>query len=315
MNYILLIIGFILIIKASDVLIDSSKEIALKFKVPKILIALTVVAFGTSAPELAISFKSVMTNNGSMALSNVIGSYIVNILLAISLTAINHPIKVKNETIKKELPLLVLITTVFSSVILSGILFKNNNLNTFDGLILFSLFILFVVYIVKLVKKRHIKIEEISEEKRRSILKPFLYIIISTIVIIISADLLVDSAVIIANELHISEKVIAMVVIVIGTSLPEIFLTAASVRKKEHEMAIGNIIGTNIFNICIVLGLPTIAFNGFKIIDFNIIDIGVVFISSILLYLFAKSEKTLSRKEGFLMISIFVIYYIYVIFI
>lgn len=314
MNYILLILGFALIIKASDVLIDSAKAIAIKFKVSKVLIALTIVAFGTSAPELAISFKSIMSDNGSIALSNIIGSSIVNVLLAIGLTAISYPIKIKKDTIKKELPILVLVTIVFTIIIANGLLngYKHNTLNTFDGLLLLLVFVIFIIYIVQSVRKVD---RSYSQEKSKyGMIKSIIYLVISIVVIIFSADLLVDSAITISNNLGVSEKVITMVVIVIGTSLPEIFLTVASAKKKEHEMAIGNIIGTNIFNICIVMGLPIVIFNGFTIVDFDIIDIGVVLISSLLLYIFAKSEKTLSRKEGILMISIFLLYYSYIIF-
>lgn len=314
MNYILLILGFVLIIKASDVLIEAAKAIAIKFKVSKVLIALTIVAFGTSAPELAISFKSIMTDNGSIALSNIIGSSIVNVLLAIGLTAISYPIKIKKATIKKELPLLVLVTIVFTIVIANGMLnsYKDNTLNTFDGLLLLLAFVIFVIYIVQSVKKNEVSLGH--EKNNYGMFKSIVFLLISILIIIFSADLLVDSAVNISNNLGVSEKVITMVVIVIGTSLPEIFLTVASAKKKEHEMAIGNIIGTNIFNICIVMGLPIVIFNGFTIVDFDLIDIAVVLLSSLLLYIFAKSEKTLSRKEGILMILIFILYYSYIIF-
>ena len=156
MEYILLIIGFILIIKASDVLVDSASSIAIKCKIPKTLIALTVVAFGTCAPELAISFQSISGNSGSMALANVVGSCIINILLIIGVAAFINPIRVKNATIKKELPILLIITTGFVMLVMGSMFwpFRNNILSRVDGLLLLLLFSIFVYYIVNIVKKR-----------------------------------------------------------------------------------------------------------------------------------------------------------------
>jgi len=314
MHYLLLLIGFILIIHSSDVMVDAAKSIAIRLKIPKMLIALTIVAFGTCAPEIAISFKSVMGANGSIALANVIGSCIVNILLVVAVASILSPIKVKNITIKKELPLLVLVTMVFAIIITNGLLNKHKFgfLNRADGAILLLLFTLFIAYVIKLVKNKE---TSQKEEAQYGMVKSIAYIITSIIVISYSANLIVDNAIIVAENLGISQKVITMIAIVIGTSLPELFLTVAAARKKEHEMAIGNIIGTNIFNICVVLGLPLFIFDGFAITDFSLIDLGVVLIAALLLYAFAKNDKTLSKKEGLIMLAIFVIYYSYIIFI
>jgi len=314
MHYLLLLVGFILIIQASDVLVEAAKSIAIRLGIPKMLIALTIVAFGTCAPEIAISFKSIMGANGSIALANVIGSCIVNILLVIAVACILSPIKVKNITIKKELPLLALVTMSFVVVIANGMLnkYKYGVLNRFDGLFLLFLFTLFIAYIVRLVKNKDVSHKK---EAKYSTIKSIIYVVVSIIVISFSADMLVDNAILVAEDLGISQKVITMIAIVIGTSLPELFLTVTAARKKEHEMAIGNIIGTNIFNICVVLGLPIFMFDGFAIIDFNLIDIIVVLIAAMLLYVFAKNDKTISKKEGLVMLSIFVIYYSYIIFI
>lgn len=311
-NIILLVIGFILIIKSADILVDSASSIALKFKVPKMLIALTIVSFGTCAPEIAISFNSIASHNGMMALANVIGSCVVNVLLIIGLSAVVREIKIKNSTIKKELPLLLIITTGFAVMILDTLFnpSTSNSLSRADGIILMLMFSMFVIYLIKMVRNRK---EENVEDNQYSfgMLEAWLYLVLSILVIVFSSDLIVDNAIILANDLHISEKIVTMVAIVIGTSLPELVMTVTAAKKNEFEMAIGNIIGTNIFNICIVLGLPIAIFGDLELVGFNIIDILALFSSSLLLYLFAKSEKEISKKEGILMMLVFLTYYVY----
>lgn len=311
-NIFLLILGFILIIKAADILVDSASKIALKFKVPKMLIALTIVSFGTCAPEIAISFTSISSKNGMVALANVIGSCVVNVLLIIGLSAVIRPIKIRNSTIKKELPLLFIITTGFAVMILDTLFNPSTSdvLSRADGIILMLMFSMFVIYLIKMVKNR--KAEDLEETpQKHSILSSLLLLLLSIIVIVFSSDLIVDNAINIAGYLNISEKIVTMVAIVIGTSLPELVMTVTAAKKNEFEMAIGNIIGTNIFNICIVLGLPIVIFGDLKLTDFNIIDILALFLSSGLLYIFAKSEKEISKKEGIVMMLVFLSYYIY----
>ena len=311
LEIVLLLIGFILIIKASDILIDCASSIALLCKVPKMLIALTIVSFGTCAPEVAISFNSVATNNGSMALANVIGSCIVNILLIIGIAAIVNPIKVKNTTVKKELPILFLITIIFF-ILLMDRLFNPNTPSSFsrsDGSILILSFGIFVYYLVQLLKNKKQDQEEV--ERKYNLPISLILFIVSTIVIIYSSDLIVDNALSLAERIHVSPKIITMIAVVVGTSLPELVMTVTSAKRGEFDMAIGNIIGTNIFNICIVLGLPILIYGDLELVDFHFIDIFVVLLSSFLLYLFARSEKEISKKEGIIMLIVFCCYYAY----
>lgn len=314
LEVIFLIIGFIMIIKASDVLVDAASSIATKFKVPKMLIALTIVSFGTCAPEVAISFNSVMAKNGTMAFANVIGSCIVNVFLIVGLAALIKPIKVKHNTVKKELPILLLITTSFCVLMLDS-LFNSRNQNIFsraDGIVLILLFFMFVAYLIQLFRGRAIEeAEEQVELKYDNIFIAIILLVLSIIMICMSSDVIVDNAVKLATAIGISEKVITMTAIVIGTSLPELMLTVSSAKKGEFDMTIGNIVGTNIFNICIVLGLPVAIYGDILLESFSIVDILVVFLSSLDLFLFARSEKTISKKEGFLMILIFIVYYTY----
>ena len=315
LKYIFLIIGFIAIIKASDILVDSASSIAIKCRVQKMLVALTIVSFGTCAPEIAISFTSIINKNGTMAFANVIGSCIVNVFLIIGLASLLHPIKVKHETVQKELPILLLITTSFSVLMLDS-LFNKTNPNIFsraDGIVLMILFLMFVTYLVQMLHHKERENKKIPV-KYDNILIAIVLLILSICVISVSSDIIVTNAVKIAKSLNISEKLITMTAIVIGTSLPEMFMTVSSAKKGEFDMAIGNIIGTNIFNICIVLGLPVAIYGDISLSSFSIIDIIVVFLTSLDLYLFARSERTISKAEGLTMLLIFAVYYVSVIF-
>ena len=312
LNVLFLIVGFIVIIKSSDILVDAASSLALGFKIPKMLIALTIVSFGTCAPEVAISFQSVSNGDGVMAFANVIGSCIVNVFLIIGLASFIRPIKVKHATIKKELPLLLTITFAFSILMLDG-LFNPLTSNTFsrkDSLVLIVLFSMFILYLVGMLFRRKRETEQVSTGKFSTIASCFL-LVISIILIIYSSDLIIDCAKNIASALHVSEKIITMTAIVIGTSLPELIMTVTSAKKGEFDMAIGNIIGTNIFNICIVLGLPILIYGDIVLEGFGFIDILAVFLSSFLLFIFARSERTISKKEAIIMLLVFVIYYAY----
>lgn len=313
MQILLLIIGFVIIIKASDFLVDASSALALKLRVPKMLIALTIAAFGTCAPEIAISFQSVSAGNGEIAFANVVGSCVVNVFLIIGLASFIRPIKVKHATIKKELPILVIITSVFAVLMLDSIFnpYTSDAFSRSDGIILLLLFGLFVIYLIQLLFKRSEYSEEEIEKIKYSPIVAIIIIIVAIILIIYSSDLIVASAKEIATRLHISEKLITMFAIVIGTSLPEMVMTVTSAKKGEFDIAIGNIIGTNIFNICIVLGLPVIIYGDVLLTGFGAIDIIAVFWSSSLLFAFARSEKTIDKKEAIVMLVIFAIYYVF----
>lgn len=308
---VLLLIGFVLLVKCSDIFVDAISGIAAHFKMSKMMIAITIGAFGTCAPELAISFNSIAGGNGDIALANVIGSCIVNILLVIGVACCVAPIKVKNEAVKKELPILVIVTTLFTISMLFHN-FENDRLlviNRIDGILYISLFVMFMFYIVSVIRAKK-GIFEIYKPKY-NIVKSIIYTIVCSIVIVLSSDLLVDSAVELSGLLHISTKIITMTIVVIGTSLPEMTMTVVAARKGEFDIALGNIIGTNIFNIGIVLGIPLLIYGGFVSTGFSAVDMFFVQIAALLLFMFAKNDKVLSRKEGLVFVILFMIYYTY----
>ena len=310
LNIIILLVSLFLIIKFSDIFVDTATSIAESFKVPKMVIALTVAAFCTCAPELAISFNSISSGNEEMTIANVVGSLIINILLIIGISAIVKPIKLKDRTVRKELPFLLIITSSFFFLMNDSFFTNiNNSLSRMDGIILITWFVAFCVYVFSISKKH----KELFPKKPKYTNKQLiLRTIFSILGIIGMSELIVDSAVYIAEALHISQKIIAMTIIVIGTSLPELTITILSAKKGEFDMAIGNIIGTNIFNICIVLGLPITIFGTVNLSTFNLVDLVVVLLAALILFIFGTSDKKLTRREGVVMVFTVIVYYIYI---
>jgi len=310
---ILVVLGFALLIKGADFFVDGISSTSINLKIPKIIISLTIVAFGTSAPELFISFESIITGNHDITIANVVGSTIVNSMLVIGIAAMIKPMRIKSETIKKQLPLHLIIIIVFSIILLDK-LFNGtaNSITRSDAIILFLIFLSFIFYIYKFNKSKNHHIELIKEKPKWNLPKSIIFSIIGLICISYGSDLAVNNCANIANSLNISQKIITMVVLVIGTSMPELIMAITSVKKGEFDIVIGNIIGTNIFNIGFVLTLPIIFFGGITTTSFNFSDMFIMTTSGIVIYLFAKDDKKISKIEGFIMLSIFIAYYTYI---
>lgn len=312
----LLIVGFVILIKGADVFVDGASSTARNFNISKILIGLTIVAFGTSAPELAISIKSFIAGNTDMVLGNVIGSNILNILLILGISSCIYDLKVKDATVRKEIPIVVLISTLLIILISDQVFDPNmkNLMTRSDGVILMLFFTIFLYYLFSIMRKKKESDEKVEKDPPKyKISKSIIYTLLGMIAIIIGSNLVVDSATKIANILGVSQRMIALTVVAFGTSLPELVTSVVAAVKKETDIAIGNIVGSNIFNIGLVLGIPTVIFGGFSVTEFNIIDIVLLFVSAILLYIFCKNDRKITRKEGIIFLIIFVIYYAYVI--
>ena len=317
-NIFLLVLGFVILIKGADLFVDGASGMAANFKVSKILIGLTIVAFGTSAPELAVGIKSILSGNGDIVLGNVIGSNILNVLLIVGLSAVFHSLTVKNNTVRKELPITMLITTLFA-VLLSDHVFDKSIKNAFtrsDGIILLLFFSVFIYYLISISKKNKEKeIEKENEnEKKISLLKSIIFTIVGLIGIILGSNFVVDSASFIAKAMGVTERLISLTVIALGTSLPELVTSITATRKGEYDIAIGNVVGSNIFNIGMVIGIPTSLIGGIGIINFSYIDILVMIIASVLLFMFSFNDYKISRREGIFLLIVFVTYYSYVLF-
>ena len=310
-NTILLVFGFVILIKGADLFVDGASGIAGNFKVSKMLIGLTIVAFGTSAPEFAVSIKSIISGNGDIVLGNVIGSNILNILLILGISALFHSLTVKNNTVKKELPITMLITTLFA-VLLSDHIFDKRLVNTFtrsDGIILILFFLVFIYYLISMSRR---KVEEEKNENILPISKSIIFTLIGLAGIILGSNFVVDSASFIAKALGVTERLISLTIIALGTSLPELVTSVTATRKGEYDIAIGNVVGSNIFNIGMVIGIPISIFGGIGQINFSYIDLIVMIASSILLFMFSFKDYKISRKEGILFLILFVTYYSYV---
>ena len=309
----LLIIGFIVLIKGADIFVDGASSVAGNFKVSKMLIGLTIVAFGTSAPEFAVSVKSLISGSGDMVLGNVIGSNILNILLILGLSSMFHSLRVKDNTVKKELPITLLMTAIFI-VLLSDKLFDKGFNNTFtrsDGIVIILFFLVFVYYLIKMARN---KIDNNQEEKYMSMKKAILFTILGIAGIIIGSNLVVENASAIARTIGISESMVALTIVALGTSLPELVTSITATRKGEYDIAIGNVVGSNIFNIGMVIGAPIALFGGIQQFSINYIDLITMIVSAFLLFIFSYNDRKISKFEGSIFLIMFVTYYGYVIY-
>ena len=313
LNIILLVIGFVILIKGADVFVDGASSVAGNFKVSKMLIGLTIVAFGTSAPELAVSIKSMLSHTGDIVLGNVIGSNILNILLILGASSLVHELGIKNNTVQKELPITLLISTLFV-VLISDSLFDKSLTNGFtrgDGIAVLLFFTVFVYYLISMARN---KIDDDQEEHYMKMSKAILFTIGGLIAIVLGSNLVVENAKSLASALGVSEKMIALTVIALGTSLPELVTSLTATKKGEYDIAIGNVVGSNIFNVGMVLGIPTAMFGTIPNITINYVDLSVFLISAILLFIFALRKRKISTIEGIIFLFVFIFYYSYVIY-
>ena len=313
LNIVFLVVGFVILIKGADLFVDGASGVAGNFKVSKMLIGLTIVAFGTSAPEFAVSVKSLFINSGDMVLGNVIGSNILNILLILGLSALVHPLSVKNNTVKKELPITLMMTCAFA-VLLSDNLFASNIDNSFprgDGLVLILFFGVFMYYLISMTRN---KVEDKEDTSLPSMKKSIVLTIIGLIGIVLGSNFVVDGASGLAKIIGISERMISLTIVALGTSLPELVTSVTATKKGEYDIAIGNVVGSNIFNIGVVIGIPIALIGGISIINFSYIDIAVMIVSALLLFLFSLNDYKISKKEGIIFLLVFVVYYSHVIF-
>lgn len=305
-----MIVGFVLLIKGADVFVDGASNTAQNFKVSKMLIGLTIIAFGTSAPELAVSISALASGSTDMVLGNVIGSCILNILLILGVAAVIRPIKIKANTVRKELPLCMLLSTLLAVLFLDVALMSGaeNVFSRSDAIVVLLFFLVFLYYLITLA--RHNKENKVKEEKPEMKLgKSLLFVLLGLAGIIIGSEMVVQNCTAIATAIGWSERLISLTVIAFGTSLPELVTTVVAARRGEQDLVVGNIIGSNIFNICIVLGVPVALFGSVSPESFQMIDIIMLVASAVLLFIFATTRKKITRAEGIAMLVTFVAYY------
>ena len=315
LQVLLLAAGFLLLIKGADWLVDGASSVASNFKVSKLLIGLTIVAFGTGAPELAVSFSSLINGNTDILVGNVIGSNVINVLLLIGIAAVIHPIKVKKATVSKELPLLLLISTALIVLIIDMNLTDApyNMFSRADGIVCLLFFAIFLYYLISLARKNR-KDASIVEKPKYKLGKSFLLVIVGLAGVVGGSQLVVNSASFIASAIGISERIISLTIVALGTSLPELVTTVNAARKGESDLLVGTIVGSNIFNICIVLALPVALTGGIRPDSFEVIDLFMLVFSALLVCLIARRGHNISRKDGFFMLAMFLFYYGFIIY-
>ena len=320
LQIILLILGFVLLSKGADWLVSGASSAASNFKISKQLIGMTVVAFGTVTPELAVSISSIISGNPDIMIGNVVGSIILNILLLIGLAATIRPVRIKKVTISKEIPLLFLTACAFVVLFLDSIL-TDAHINTFsrsDAIVCLLLFAIFIYYIFSMVRKDRNSKKEIEKPKYK-LGKSFIFILLGLAAVIGGSQFVVNSASTIASAVGISDRIIALTIVAFGTSLPELFTAITASRKNEGDLLVGNIIGSNTFNICVVLSIPVALFGPISLSNFDLFDIITMLGSIIMLWLIAKrgskgKDGKIMRWEGILMLVVFAAYYSYIIY-
>lgn len=314
MKYVILLIGFILLIKSADYFVVGASSIAKALNIPTIIIGLTIVAFGTSAPEAAVSISAAMKGQNDIAIANVVGSNIFNILFVLGISAIIAPVKVQKTTIIKEFPFALLASLVL--LILSHDIkfqgYNENALTRSDGLMLFALFSIFMYYLLEMALSSKEEMDVEQGSSRDPIAKSILLSIGGIIGIIIGGNLVVDSATNIAIDLGMSENLVGLTIVSIGTSLPELVTSVVAARKGESDIAMGNIIGSNIFNILFVLGASSII-HTIHVQPIVFVDMIIMLIVTGVTYVFAISKKQVNRFEGIILTATYIAYMIFII--
>ena len=317
----LLAVGFAFLVKGADFFVEGSSSIAKKLKVPPIIIGLTIVAMGTSLPETAVSVTASLVQNNELAVSNVVGANIFNLMFVIGVCSILTPIMVQKATVVRDIPLSLGCALVLLVLGISGLGDKAGmTLGHADGVIFLIVFAGYIFTMVRSAMKARAAgqkveiegVEECDNMKELSYGKSILFLIVGAAAIAFGGDLTVDTASRIAIELGMSQTLVGLTIVSIGTSLPELVTSVVAARKNEVDMAVGNAVGSNIFNILMVLGISS-AISPVALIRENIIDIVLLMVFSVMVWIFAGTRKKIERKEGIIMVVVYLIYCAYII--
>ncbi|WBW95054.1 calcium/sodium antiporter [Oceanirhabdus sp. W0125-5] len=308
MEFIFLIVGFVFLVKGADFFVDGAARIADFFKIPPAIIGLTIIGFGTSAPELAVNLNAAIKGSTGIVLGNVIGSSIFNILIVLGVIAIIKPLSVSGDILKGDFPFLLVSTVslMLLSVVInpSGVMI----LSKLDSILLLFLFCIFFYRTINFALKSRTNSEtEEYNKKDKGILKNGFITVLGLVGVVLGGNAVVDNSVIIARNFGVSDRIIGLTIVAIGTSLPELVTSLTAIKKQESEMAIGNIIGSNIFNILLVLGLSSLL-KPLTITWSSGIDIIVLMGITVLTYFFCLKNAEISRIEGFTLIMVYVFY-------
>ena len=318
-SFILFIIGFVFLIKGANLLVDGASSIAKTLKISDLVIGLTIVAFGTSAPELIINIFASVQGNADIVIGNILGSNIFNIFLILGISSIIFPLLVTKDTVWREIPFCLSISLLLVILANDNLIYGSNNsvISRLDGLVLIVIFFIFIFYIFRVVKRqRNEKKQDLDLEiKKYSFIKSFVLIIFGILGLNIGAKWVIDGAVEISLFFGVSQSLIALTIVALGTSLPELMTSTVAAFKKNTDIAIGNIVGSNIFNILLILGLSSLIrplqINSSYIIDFLV---GIIAPLFLLITMFTGRKKhLLERWEGVFFLISYIIYLIYLI--
>ena len=311
-NWVLLIVGMALLIKGADFFVDGSSGIAKKFGIPSLIIGLTLVSLGTSAPEISISINAVLDGSSDMSVGNVVGANICNIFLILGLASIFTPLLISKDVKKYDIPIMV---GLFVLLIVFSYLITPNVINWYEGLIMLLLFIGYTVFLIFRAKNEN---QNEEPQKNSNIVKCVIFVILGLAAIVFGGDLVVDHARKIALDLGMSETLVSLTIVAVGTSLPELVTSVVAAIKKEGDIAIGNVIGSCIFNIILILGLASVVSpfgpsGSLAVQSAVIMDVIVMLFGGVSLLLISCFSKKVDRWQGIIFLVIYVSYIIYII--
>ena len=300
MNIIYIVFGILMVLWGAGKLTDGATSIAAKMKIPPMVIGLTVVAMGTSMPEFFVSFVSALKGTSDLAVGNVVGSNIFNTMLIVGTTALVTPMVIAKSTVKKDIPFAVLASAMLLPMAIDG------SISRIDAAVLFAVFIAFMLYTVRSARKEKDSGNE-EEVKEMPVWRAVAFFVLGLACLIVGSNLFVDGATAVASLLGVSEAVIGLTVVAGGTSLPELATSVVAARKGQCAIAMGNVIGSNVFNILMILGI-TGMIHPMSIIGITRLDFIVMQLSIILLWIFSFTKYTVARWEGGLLVALFLAY-------
>ncbi len=305
LSIILLVVGFVLLIKGADFFVEGSSDLANKLKIPSMIIGLTIVAFGTSAPEAAVSVASALTGSNAIAVSNVIGSNIFNMLVVVGATAVLYKISIEEESLKIDFPLLLV-----SCVLLLIFIITGNQISRIEGIIFLVIIISYISWLI--IKARKDKSNMAVEQSKLSSTIIGIYILGGLIAIVVGGDLVVNSAKDIALGLGMSETLVGLTIVSIGTSLPELITSITAALNKKQDIALGNAIGSSIFNILFILGLTNVI-SPIQTTQVMLVDTVVMIVLLGISYVLAYDKQDFNKKDGIILLAIFIVYMMFII--
>ena len=304
MQLILLVIGFVMLIKGADLFVEGAASIAERFGIPQLVVGLTIVAMGTSAPEAAVSIASALKGSADITVGNVVGSNVLNVLVILGLTAVITMVPVGITTVKYEIPYMILITVLFLGMGITG-----NKITLVEGVFLWIAFIAYLVYLLFQAKKNK---DETQEENKKPMWLLFLLTVGGLALVVWGSDVTVDAASNIAKAMGMSERFIGLTIVALGTSLPELCTSVSAATKGKADIAIGNIVGSNVFNILFVVG-TTALITPVAFAQNFVVDTTMAILAGVLLWVAVVLQKGLKRMAGVIMLVAYAGYFVYLI--